>query len=229
MPEPRKIPTMKISEDDVFVTTHFERDNRNVDLYLKVDGTNDSVERSIHSWTDDEVDQAVEDGFLSAKDWTKGAYEYVRSVGILDGVEKEANERLAGIWNPVLDAAEAKQDTDVDTEAETFVDGLPKEIVSEFRKLPYGMQQILQGEAAEILERTVGWQIVDIDGNNVHGDPAEPFGLCTFEILIGEAVTTAREWAAANEGYGVARVGPNDIEQPEYVAEIAPISAAPGF
>jgi hypothetical protein len=73
--------------------------------------------------------------------------------------------------------------------------------------------------AENILEtrRQLGWQIVNVDGFSIHGDHDDPFHLMSFEILVGDAVETAKNWALMNAGYSVTPVFEGDIEEPGYV------------
>ena len=57
----------------------------------------------------------------------------------------------------------------------------------------------------------VGWQLVNADGINVHGEMLDPFGLQSFEILVGEAAATARAGAVAG-GFTVRPVRDGEIE-----------------
>jgi hypothetical protein len=227
---PRTSPILEMTEDDVFVTTHFERDNRNVDLYLKIDRNDDSPDVEILSWTDDAVDQAVEDGFLSAKDWKGSAFEYGRMIGKIQEIESESNVRLRKIWDTVIDAAATFQAADIDTEAADFLNTLPEEIRDEIAKLPVGWKAALEDATDTELSQTVGWQILGPDGYNIHAEEDDPFGMTSFSILVGEAVETARKWAAENPGYTVAKVKLGDIEEPEYLDRIRLVEpAAPGM
>jgi hypothetical protein len=62
-----------------------------------------------------------------------------------------------------------------------------------------------------------GWQIVNSDGYNIHGDPDDPFEMNSFSILCYGAEVAARAWAESNPGYSVVPVFGGDIEEPEFV------------
>lgn len=62
-----------------------------------------------------------------------------------------------------------------------------------------------------------GWQIVNSEGYNIHGDHDDPFNLNSFAILCYGAQDMARTWAETNPGYAVVPVFAGDIEEPEFV------------
>lgn len=55
----------------------FERGGGYVELSNKRTG------KTIIQWVDDEIQEAVEDGFLDPKDWHWSAYNYAKNVGIV--------------------------------------------------------------------------------------------------------------------------------------------------
>jgi hypothetical protein len=66
----------------------------------------------------------------------------------------------------------------------------------------------------------IGHQIIGPDGRNIHGEENDPFDLCSFEILTGEAVEQAKNWVAANSGFKVVPVFEGDVEEPEFVSTL---------
>lgn len=66
----------------------------------------------------------------------------------------------------------------------------------------------------------IGWQILNAEGHNIHGEPDDPFDMPSFTILVGDAANAARGWVASNPGYRVAPVRDGDIEEPEFVAMV---------
>lgn len=75
--------------------------------------------------------------------------------------------------------------------------------------------------------KLLGWQIVDAEGLNIHGEENDPFGLASFEILSGEAVEQARQWVAENPGFKVVEAFAGDIEEPSVVSRVSGRGAAP--
>ena len=73
----------------------------------------------------------------------------------------------------------------------------------------------------------IGWQILNADGHNIHGDDDDPFSISSISILVGEAARLARNWAMQNPGYSVGPVKRGDIEEPEWVSEVAYRTPAP--
>jgi hypothetical protein len=72
----RKIaPARRLDETEVH--TWFERDRAHVELRDKVTG------QTLIEWWDDDVRQAVEDGFLNPRDYHRSAYAYAIDVGII--------------------------------------------------------------------------------------------------------------------------------------------------
>lgn len=59
--------------------TWFERDRQLVEL------RDADTEETIIEWIDDDVTQAIEDGFLDPSDWQGSATEYAKELGILKG------------------------------------------------------------------------------------------------------------------------------------------------
>lgn len=74
---------------------------------------------------------------------------------------------------------------------------------------------MIENESKEI----IGYQITDSNGYNIHGNAEDPFDLSSFEILIGGAVTTAKEWASETN-FQVIEVRQGEIERPEFVSTI---------
>lgn len=62
--------------DDVELHTWFERDRRHVELRDK------RTDKTIIEWWDDEVTEAVEDGFLDPRDWLDSAFEHAVEMGL---------------------------------------------------------------------------------------------------------------------------------------------------
>jgi hypothetical protein len=75
--------------------------------------------------------------------------------------------------------------------------------------------------ASEGRPPVIGWQIVNEDGYNIHGDDEDPFGLASYEVMTGGAVATAITWAAANPGYSVVPVREGLVEEPSFVASVS--------
>lgn len=57
--------------------TWFERDRQHVEL------RDDDTDQTIIEWWDDDVTQAVDDGFLDPRDWEGSALAYARDMGVL--------------------------------------------------------------------------------------------------------------------------------------------------
>ena len=75
LPKARKtghIGNMHIS--DTRIETWFERDRAHVALIDALNG------ETIVEWWDEEVSEAVEDGFLNPRDWHGSAFEYAQDV-----------------------------------------------------------------------------------------------------------------------------------------------------
>jgi hypothetical protein len=66
-------------------------------------------------------------------------------------------------------------------------------------------------------KRRIGYQIVDVEGHNIHGDNDDPFALNSFDILRGEAADAARQWCARHPSFQVIPVLEGDIEEPQFV------------
>ena len=64
------------------IFTWFERDRQHVEL------RDDKTEKTIIEWWDDEVTEAVEDGFLDPKDFHGSAFYYADSQGIIEAFVK---------------------------------------------------------------------------------------------------------------------------------------------
>lgn len=58
-------------------STWFERDRAYVEL------VNKNTNRAILEWWDDEVREAVEDGFLDPRDYHRSAFEYAKYLGVI--------------------------------------------------------------------------------------------------------------------------------------------------
>lgn len=67
----------KLEFEDTYLDTWFERDRAYVGLHNK---KNDKV---IIEWWDEDVAQAIEDGFLDPKDLHYSAYEYAKYLGLI--------------------------------------------------------------------------------------------------------------------------------------------------
>src|SRR5205823_1880758 len=72
---PRKPPA--VAFDDTYVGTWFERDRQHVELLQK------GTDRTLIEWWDEEVSEAVEDGFLNPRDYHRSAYEYAVYIGAI--------------------------------------------------------------------------------------------------------------------------------------------------
>lgn len=75
--------------------------------------------------------------------------------------------------------------------------------------------------------KLLGWQIVDAEGLNIHGEENDPFGLASFEILSDDAADQARQWVAENPGFKVVEAFAGDIEEPSVISRIPGRGAAP--
>lgn len=64
--------------DDYAVATWFERDRAHVEL-IDVE-----TEETVIEWWDEDVEQAVEDGFLDPRDWLGSAMEYAEHLQIIE-------------------------------------------------------------------------------------------------------------------------------------------------
>lgn len=74
--------------------------------------------------------------------------------------------------------------------------------------------------------KQIGWQIVDPDGYNIHGDDEDPFDLPSFAILVDEARNCALAWTEQNPEFKIAPVHDGDIEEPIFISDhIEPIFA----
>ena len=63
--------------EDTEIHTWFERDRQHVELRSRLDD-----ETILELW-DDDVSQAVEDGFLNPRDWHRSAYEYALHLHVI--------------------------------------------------------------------------------------------------------------------------------------------------
>ncbi len=59
------------------IYTWFERDRAHVEL------RNDETDETIIEWWDDDLQQAVEDGFLDPKDWWGSAQDHAERMGLI--------------------------------------------------------------------------------------------------------------------------------------------------
>ena len=71
----------KYAADQCDVSTWFERDRQHVHLFCGDENT------TVLEWWDEEVSEAVEDGFLDPRDWLGSALEYARDHGMIDDRE----------------------------------------------------------------------------------------------------------------------------------------------
>lgn len=71
-----------IGINDTELNTWFERDRQHVEL------RNTLTDRTICEWWDEDVTQAVENGFLNPRDWHSTAYAYAYERELLDIVER---------------------------------------------------------------------------------------------------------------------------------------------
>lgn len=72
-------PGAHFKDDDFKIETWFERDRAHVALI------NTKTDETVIEWRDDEVAEAVEDGFLNPKNWKKSALEYAKSLNLIWG------------------------------------------------------------------------------------------------------------------------------------------------
>ena len=72
-----KSAVIPIQETDIY--TWFERDRAHVELRNRLN------DETIIEWWDEEVGGAIEDGFLSPRDYHTSAYEYALYLGVLPG------------------------------------------------------------------------------------------------------------------------------------------------
>jgi hypothetical protein len=93
----------KLTIGDTELDTWFERDRSHVNLKRKDTG------ETIIEWWDDAVGEAVEDGFLNARDYHGSAFEYAESMGLTDG------KRRSGVSIHVADDDD-EDDDDFDDE-----------------------------------------------------------------------------------------------------------------
>jgi hypothetical protein len=71
---------------DVELDTWFERDRAHVELRDK------NTQETLIEWWDEDVSEAVEDGFLDPDDWEGSAIDYARSLGVIS--KRAGDERL---------------------------------------------------------------------------------------------------------------------------------------
>ena len=64
--------------DQTECSAWFERDRAHVHLHWKGDPGSTIIE-----WWDEAVAEAVEDGFISPKDWHGDSYEYAKTLGLV--------------------------------------------------------------------------------------------------------------------------------------------------
>lgn len=67
----------QIDPSDTEIETWFERDRAHVELFVT------ETEKSIVDWWDEEVEQAVQDGFLDPKDWHGSAIKYAQEMDLM--------------------------------------------------------------------------------------------------------------------------------------------------
>jgi hypothetical protein len=65
--------------------------------------------------------------------------------------------------------------------------------------------------------KPIGVQILDAEGYSIHGE-GDPFGLDSYDVLIGQAAEAAQAWVAQHPGHTVSAVLEGDIEEPRFVA-----------
>jgi len=70
-------PAQQLDIDDTKIETWFERDRGMVALLNK------NTEEDIVEWWDEDLQQAVEDGFLNPKDYHRSAFEYAKEMRLL--------------------------------------------------------------------------------------------------------------------------------------------------
>ena len=102
-----------LAQSRTTIETWFERDRQHVELR---DGRND---QTIIEWWDDDVTQAVEDGFLKPHDYHTAAYEYAKYLGCLPIVpshfiggsgEHGCLYDSCGVYHSLVDAVEGLAD-----------------------------------------------------------------------------------------------------------------------
>jgi hypothetical protein len=76
--------------DDIRVETWFERDHASVIVYKNG--------KEVAEWWDDDVRQAVEDGFLDPKDWEGSAIRYCEDMGLLKNASKATMCNGEPLW-----------------------------------------------------------------------------------------------------------------------------------
>src|SRR5207302_10636209 len=69
--------------EDTQIETWFERDRSHVELRNRFN------DETIVEWWDDEVAEAVRDGFLNPQDWHRSAYEYAVHTGLIKPTEED--------------------------------------------------------------------------------------------------------------------------------------------
>lgn len=77
----------KLALGDTSVDTWFERDRQHVEL------KNDKNDKTIIEWWDEDVSQAVEDGFLDPRDYHASAYNYAVDLGLITGEQQPTRGR----------------------------------------------------------------------------------------------------------------------------------------
>ena len=95
----RPAPHCKLETEfaDTILTTWFERDRAHVCLSRK-DRDGEAGE-TIIEWWDEAVSQAVEDGFLNARDWHGTAFRYAQHIGAIKPVEVDFKDS----WQAIVD------------------------------------------------------------------------------------------------------------------------------
>lgn len=82
-------------------------------------------------------------------------------------------------------------------------------------------------DLSRVSDKFNGWQMMNPDGWNMHGDDDDPYDLPSFAILVDNAVPVAREWVRKNEDYFMAPVYAGDIEAPMYVHSLPDLTPRP--
>lgn len=77
----------ELSVRNTTLDTWFERDRAHVALYVKPEFGPDDKGDLIVEWWDEDVAQAVEDGFLDPRDWHGSAFSYAQDMDLLAGLQ----------------------------------------------------------------------------------------------------------------------------------------------
>ena len=129
------------------VDTWFERDRSYVILY-------DANNKEVIEWWDQDVQQAIEDGFLNPKDYLGSAIEYAKSLGILSSAPPQEETRL-------LYAMQNKVQAGIQDEADAI--RFYEELIALFDKYPNYQKRLreIQGQEREHLT-TLQYLLKDI-------------------------------------------------------------------